>query len=102
MKDKLINMKYKVFQENTPADSNHFDFGLKSTQHFETSIFDDYEKANEYVYRWIFLQKGLDIKDNVIKNFVEEFSLEVNKEYDMSHHFNFLTYPFMMKIVEIS
>ena len=95
-------MKYQVFQENTPADSNHFYFGLKSTQQFETSIFDDYERANEYVYRWIFLQKELDIKDNVIKSFVEEFPLEINKEYDMSHHFNFLTYPFMMKIVEIN
>ncbi|MCA9496686.1 MAG: hypothetical protein KC589_07090 [Nanoarchaeota archaeon] len=95
-------MKYKVFQENTPADSNHFDFGLKSTQNFETSIFDDYEKANEYVYRWILLQKGLKTKDTVIKQLSEDFSLEVNKEYNMSHHFNFLTYPFMMKIVEIN
>lgn len=95
-------MKYKVFQENTPADSNHFDFGFESTQHFETSIFDDYEKANEYVYRWILLQKRLDIKDNLIKNLATDFPLEVNTEYDMSHHFNFLTYPFMMKIVEIN
>lgn len=95
-------MKYQVFQENTPADSNHFDFGLKSTQQFETSIFDDYEKANEYVYRWIFMQAGLEIKESLFTKFTQDFSLETNTEYDMSHHFNFLTYPFMMKIVEIN
>lgn len=95
-------MKYQVYEDNIPADSNNFDFGLKSTQHFETSIFDNLESANEYVYRWIFMQKGFDINENLFRKFSEDFSLEPNKEYDMSHYFNFLTYPFMMKIVEIA